>query len=89
MIPVLAIARLIVTVFKIERLRDWVLVRSARMKKKKLTPKQISSVLVLHVVSLPGGVVCCFQVLRVQRLTSTAGLPLPRPSSGNELVDLP
>jgi hypothetical protein len=42
--PVLAITQLMVTVFKIVRLRDWVLVHSARMKKKELTPKQLSSV---------------------------------------------
>src|ERR1700674_4211703 len=42
--PVLAITQLMVTVFKIVRLCDWVLVHSARMKKKELTPKQLSSV---------------------------------------------
>jgi hypothetical protein len=42
--PGLAITRLMVTVFKIVRLFDWVIVHSARMKKKELTPKQLSSV---------------------------------------------
>ena len=33
-----------VTVLKIIRLHDWVLVHSATMKKKELTPEQVSSV---------------------------------------------
>ena len=41
---VLAITRLMMTVFRIARLRGWVLVHSARMKKMELTPKQLSSV---------------------------------------------
>jgi len=56
------------------------------MKRKELTPKQLSSVPCPTCAAAAGSVACCIQVLRDQNHTETGSLPLLRPSRGNEFT---